>query len=109
MSKLETDFAFQLDALGVDYEREYPFIEGRKFRADFAILPYRLLIEIQGGTWVANTGHSSGRGLTRDYEKSNLANVNGWCYLQFTGADVETGAAINQVYEYINRKERELR
>ena len=75
MSKLEDLLLFQIRAMGLpEPEREYLAIEGRRFRFDFAWTEphHRLLVEVQGGIW-QKSGHTSGRGVTRDMEKLNLS------------------------------------
>ena len=102
MSALEEEFAWQLSTILVNPAREYKAIEGRRFRWDFAIPERRVLIEIQGSTWVANTGHTSGRGVRRDCEKLNLATEAGWRVLHFTGDMVRDGEALATVERIIN-------
>ena len=96
-SDLEDALAFQLDALGLTgYVREYQAIKGRKFRFDFCFTEQRLLIEVNGGTFTKGA-HSTGRGIARDYEKSNLAQLQGWCCLAFDGKAVRSGEAVEVV------------
>ena len=97
MSELEEEFVWQLSTILVNPAREYKAIPGRRFRWDFAIPERKLLIEIQGGTWVSNTGHSSGSGIRRDCEKINLATLAGWRVLHFTGDMVRDGEALATV------------
>ena len=61
----------------IDLYSEYKFSKKRKFRADFAHPQAKVIIEIQGGIW-QKSGHSSGKGITRDAEKLNLATTEGW-------------------------------
>ncbi len=65
----------------IDLEAEYRFLKKRKFRFDFAHPESKTAIEINGGRWF-KSGHSSGKGLFRDYEKINLAIVEGWVVFQ---------------------------
>ena len=96
-SKLEDLFAFQLDALGLTgYVREYQAITGRKFRFDFAWLEHRLLVEVNGGTYTKGA-HSTGQGIARDYEKANLATLDGWRVLMFDGKAVKSGEAVEVI------------
>ena len=96
-SDLEDTFAFQLDALGLTgYVREYQAIKGRKFRFDFCFTEQRLLIEVNGGTFTKGA-HSTGKGIARDYEKSNLAQLQGWRCLAFDGKAVRSGEAVEVV------------
>jgi very-short-patch-repair endonuclease len=83
--------------------REYPGITGRKFRFDFAIPSRHLAIEIHGGAYVKRAGgsiggaHHSIEGRRRDMEKARLANVEGWCYLEFEWKDVEDGTTFDTI------------
>lgn len=68
-----------------DPERQYPFAAevGRKFAADFAWLAPRVIVECHGGTWGGRSGHNSGGGIARDYERLNIAQRLGWFVLQY--------------------------
>jgi hypothetical protein len=99
MSALNDTFALQLTAMNISYEREYKCIPGRKFAFDFHI--GKLLIELCGGTWMPKSGHNTGRFIQRDYEKANLAILNGYDVFHFTTQDVEDGTAIDQVVKYL--------
>lgn len=101
MSDLEEVFSFQLRAVGLEgFVREYAAIPGRRFRFDFAFVPERVLIEIQGGTW--NRGaHGRGAGIQRDYEKGNLAVQHGWRILQFDSNMVRSGEAIRMTEQIL--------
>ena len=62
------------------YVREYSkVIPMRKFRFDFAWVDSLVVVEINGQIWHKG-GHSSGSGLSRDYEKLNLAQANNWSF-----------------------------
>jgi hypothetical protein len=65
----------------IDLEAEFRFCDKRKFRFDFAHPETKTAIEINGGRWF-KSGHSSGKGLKRDYEKINLAILDGWVVFQ---------------------------
>lgn len=68
-----------------DPRRGYPFAAeiGRKYEADFAWLAPRVIVECHGGTWGGKSGHNSGGGLARDYERTNIAQRLGWFVLQY--------------------------
>lgn len=70
------------------FERQYLYVPGRKFSADFAWPEQRVLVEVQGGVWVDKSGHSGGTGIKRDNERLNFASINNWRMLRFTTADV---------------------
>ena len=96
-SQLEAELALQIRALGLPEPiREYQAIKGRKFRFDFAWLEQRLLVEVNGGTYTKGA-HSTGRGIARDYEKANLAVLQGWRVLSFDGKSVKDGTAVEVI------------
>lgn len=98
-SALEAELALQIRALGLPEPiREYQAIKGRKFRFDFAWLDpeHRLLVEVNGGTYTKGA-HSTGQGIARDYEKANLAVLQGWRVLTFDGKSVKSGEAVEVI------------
>lgn len=89
-------------------EREYQFMEGRKFRADFAwIQPqYKLIVEIDGGNMMTRISPRTGKPVVvgrhnqdSDHAKCNLAVQHGWKVLHYTPAMLlrHPGAVIDQV------------
>lgn len=79
MSQLEQQFADLWVSLypHIDLHSEYKFSPLRRYRWDFCHLESKVGIEINGQIWHKG-GHSSGKGLLRDYEKMNLAASQGW-------------------------------
>jgi len=65
---------------------EFMGINGRRFRFDYVIHPNtdRIAVEINGGQWINGRHNRGGKAYENDLEKSNLAQANGWLYLQFT-------------------------
>jgi len=95
MNALEEMFALQCEQAGLPTPlREYAAVPGRRFRWDFAWTDARVLVEINGGTY-ARMGHSTGTGIARDYEKSNLAVLAGWRTFVFDRRMVEAGTALD--------------
>ena len=95
MNALEEMFALQCEQAGFPAPlREYAAVPGRRFRWDFAWPDKRVLVEINGGTY-AHMGHSTGSGIARDYEKSNLAVLAGWRTFVFDRRMVEAGTALD--------------
>jgi len=81
-----------------DLEREYRFHHERRWRADFAHVEARVLIEIEGGIWV-NGRHNRAAGFNADLEKYLEAGLLGWRVFrlgpdQITLANVERLAAL---------------
>jgi very-short-patch-repair endonuclease len=97
-SKGEAQMEMLLKAYSIDHEREYRFAPPRRWRADFAILPQRILIEIEGGVWSGGR-HTRGWGFENDCEKYNCAALLGWKVLRYSTAMVISGEAIAQIAE----------
>ena len=77
-SRLEDRFLMLWKASGgPPLEREYRFHDERRWRADFAHLQARVLIEIEGGIWV-NGRHNRAAGFNADLEKYLEAELAGW-------------------------------
>ncbi len=77
-SRLEKHFEMLWRAQGgPELEKELRFHPVRKWRADFAHLPSRTLIEIEGGIYV-NGRHNRGAGFAADLEKYLEAALGGW-------------------------------
>ncbi len=103
MSDIEENLDFQLRAVGLNPKRQYKFHPERRYKVDFAFPEHRLIVEVNGGVWMPKSGHNSGVGITRDYQKSNVAQLMGYTYLQFTRKDIEDGTALATIEEVIRR------
>jgi hypothetical protein len=103
-STVEQEFAMQLRAYNIAYETQFTDdrIRGKKnpLPFDFYIKP-DILVEVNGGTW-ARMGHSTGTGIQRDYDKSNLGQLAGFRVFQFTSDDVRSGRAIQFILRAMN-------
>ena len=84
-----------LDA-GLSFERQYPYVEGRKFRADFAFIEQRLLVEVTGGIW-NRQAHGSVSGVLADNARLNAATIAGWRLLRVRPDEVEDGTALDLI------------
>lgn len=84
-STLELTFDRLWDDLypDIDLIAEVSLIPGRRFRFDYVHPGAKVAIEINGQIWHKG-GHSSGRGLMKDYEKLNLASSLGYCVFQLS-------------------------
>ena len=94
ISQLEELYALQVQGARLPAPvREFRFDPKRRWRVDFAWPERTLLVEIEGGTWVAGR-HSRGSGFVNDCEKYNTAALKGYTVLRFTGDMVKSGAAL---------------
>jgi len=98
LSILEETFALQLRGEGIEFEQQVKgLIPGRQFVMDFVFRSAKLIVEINGGVWLQKSGHNTSKGIMRDYEKSNLAQLNGFMYLQYTMKELDNLEALDTV------------
>jgi len=88
-----------LRELGFKPEYEVRFSQERPFRCDVAIWDQRIGFEVCGGHW--NGGHRHKKAIELDYEKNNLAQMEGWRCLYFTNEQVETEEAKRFIAEHL--------
>lgn len=72
-------------------EAELALVPGRRYRCDLVWQAQRLVVEVQGGVWMARGGHTGGRAQLDDMEKLNHLQILGWKVLQVTPEDVTNG------------------
>lgn len=101
LSTAEETLALHLRAAGIACEREYRWHPTRRFRADFALVAQRILIEAQGGIWTQGR-HTRGAGYERDRARSNEAQALGWRVLEVTPAQVRDGSALAMIQRAIS-------
>ena len=103
VSKLESRFHLLWRvAQGPPLEREFRFHPTRKWRADFAHLESRTLIEVEGGIFMRAGGrHTRGSGYASDAEKYLEAALAGWRVLRLTERQLEIGA-IERIVALLN-------
>jgi very-short-patch-repair endonuclease len=89
---LPLDRQLELSGLGRPCT-EYRFHQTRKWRFDFAYVPQRIAIEVDGGVFVGGR-HSRGSGVEDDCEKYAEALVLGWRILRVTPRMVKDGRAV---------------
>ena len=108
-SKLESRFLLLWRvAQGPPLEREVKFHTSRAWRADFAHLPSRTLIEIEGGIFLPGGGrHNRGTGYAKDAEKYLEAVLAGWTVIRLTAYQLEIGF-IERIVSLVLRKDDQL-
>ena len=72
----------------IPFEEEICLIPGRRFKFDF-VFPGKVAVEINGQIWHKG-GHSSGKGLLRDCEKLNLAQIEGYTVIQLASSMINS-------------------
>ena len=106
----EDAFAAILDDMGLAYERQFLYAEGRKLRADFVVSLKRgkpldpleypsIIIQVEGGIFTRQA-HGSIKGVLADIDRAladidraNEAAINSWFYLRVTPEMVRDGRA----------------
>jgi very-short-patch-repair endonuclease len=89
----EETLAAQLKQAGIAHMRQYRYAPGRRFRADFAVLDARLLVEVQGGIY-NRRAHGSITGVLADMRRGNVAALAGWYVLRVTPDEAADGRAL---------------
>lgn len=84
-------------------EREFHFMDGRKWRADFAFVDEKILVEIEGGVFTRG-GHTRGAAYTKNCQKYNHAALLGYRILRFTTDQVLNGDAIDMTCKVLGIK-----
>lgn len=104
ISVLEETLAQQIHALKLPAPlREFRFDAIRKWRFDFAWKEKKLAVECEGITFRAVAGrHQRAEGFSKDCEKYNTAQMQGWVVLRFTQPMVKSGEAIKMISEALN-------
>lgn len=88
---------------------EYRFDPSRKWAADFAWPEYKLLLEVEGGLWLATStgrskGHAHPKRYLADIEKYNKAALLGWRLLRYTPAMVKDGTAVTDLMAFFEQE-----
>jgi len=109
-SYLEGVLAKDLTEAGIPFEREAKLIKGRRFSYDFYFPAYRLIAEIEGGTWSKHhkSRHTEPEGFERDCEKYNEATIAGFSVLRFTSTMVTSNKliAVTTIARFIAEEEK---
>ncbi len=80
-------------------ERQYAFHPTHRYRADLCYPDprERLIIEVDGGSWLPKGGHTTGAGFERDRVRDCEAISLGWVVLRVTPAMVARGDALRYI------------
>jgi hypothetical protein len=101
-SRLEARFALLWRAAnGPELKKEFLFIPERRWRADFAHIPSRTLIEIEGGIWIQGR-HNRAEGFLADIEKYFEAALAGWTVLRLSERQL-TLDSVERIVRFVGR------
>lgn len=101
-SRLEKKFQHLWNLLGgPELTTEFRFDPARRWRADFAHLESRTLIEIEGGIFLAGGGrHNRASGFAADTEKYLEAALAGWRVLRLTDRQI-TAPIVERIIAFV--------
>jgi hypothetical protein len=88
------------------YETEFHFCPTRKWRFDCAWVKQLVAVELEGGTWLPKSRHTTGVGFEGDCYKYNTAAAMGWSVFRFTGTMLEkdTGACLDMLRDFLKER-----
>ena len=86
--------------LKVDCVKEFKFHPKRKWRFDYAIVEYKIALEVEGGVWTGGR-HIRAQGFLGDMEKYNTATLMGWRVFRTTPDDLYKMATFNLLRQAI--------
>lgn len=100
----KADLVIQLETAGIRTVPEFHFTKPRKFRSDWKVEGLPVLIEYDGGIFMAGkAGHSSVKGILRDIEKLNMAAIAGYIVIRVTPKHVVSGEALLWIERAVER------
>jgi len=80
---------------------EYRFHSDRRWRIDYAIVPQKIAIEVEGGAYTQGR-HTRGKGFIADMEKYNALTAAGWRLIRVTPQQLITVKTIEMIKDLIN-------
>lgn len=69
----------------------------KRYRFDFAWVPEKVALEVQGGIFRKGGGAHTGKNHIRDMHKANLAQNLGWEVLQCTPGELYNGTTLDRI------------
>lgn len=98
-SAAELDLARLLRSAKITgWKRQYKYVPGRKFQADFAFPVQKLIVEVDGGIYTRRA-HGSVGGIIADMRRTNIAAINGWRVMRFRPDEIrkEPDSIVEQI------------
>jgi len=81
---------------------EYRFHATRRWRFDFAWIEERVALEIDGGTYQANSAHRSVKDSLKDMDKFNAATALGWRVIHARPEQVPGAAGVDLTGDWLD-------
>ena len=108
MSDLEEVLYYQIRSAGLPMpDREARLIPGRRHRVDLYWPHAKLVVEVEGGTWV-NGAHSRGKHFEGDCWKYNELALMGYTVLRFTTDMISRGEALAMIERALIGKQTQI-
>lgn len=85
-------------------EPEFRFHPKRKWRMDYAFVPQKVCVEVEGGVYTQGR-HTRGSGFMKDMEKYNEASAMGWRIIRVTPSQLCTMETIDLIKRALNRED----
>lgn len=79
---------------------------GRKWALDFAFVPEKVGVEVNGGGWTRGRHHRP-EGHAKDCEKLTAAQVQGWLVVLCTPEQVKSGEAVEWIEQALRQRREE--
>ena len=86
-------------------EKQFRFCPTRRWHADFAYPAHRLLIEVDGGGYVAGR-HTRGKGFEDDCERTSTAAALGYRVIRVTRNLINDGRAVSLIAQALGMRTR---
>jgi hypothetical protein len=97
-----------IKSLRLEYETEYAFHPGRRWRADFSIPSLKILVEYEGLNFIGGgpSGHQTIKGVVNGNEKYSRAAIMGWCVILVNAISVESGLAFDLIQRAVESRKK---
>jgi very-short-patch-repair endonuclease len=89
MDKIDLFVKLCKEHLNIEVIPEYQFDKKRRWRADYAVIQYNILLEVEGGIYTQGR-HTRGTGYKNDMEKYTAASLQGWTLIRVQPSELLT-------------------
>lgn len=95
------------DEEGLRLKEEYKFLKDRKFRFDYAFEEVKVAFEYEG-IFSRKSRHLTVTGYSRDIEKYNLAQAEGWVVIRATPLVLKKANELAEIIKKVVRERKKL-